>query len=143
MNIYYSIERNGLGVGILNAIELMDDNTFPGWLIDSTQTSINVRGRGGGPEAPNRWRGLITSVSSKKRYAVEFKSLVERGLFRPRSSDLISQLKTFVKKGASWAAKEGCKDDIVMSAILMSHLVDEIRYHEPDLDDYVDVDLIV
>ena len=141
VNIYYSVERNGLGVGILNAIELMEESAFPGWLVDSTQTSINVRGRGGGPEAQNRWRGLITSVSSKKRYAVEFKSLVERGLFRPRSTELISQLKTFVKKGQSWAAKEGCKDDIVMSGILMAHLVEEIRFHEPDLDDYVDVDL--
>ncbi len=141
VNIYYSVERNGLGIGILNAIELLDDSSFPGWLIDSTQTSINIRGSGGGNEAINRFRGLITSMSSKKRYATEFKSLVERGLFLPRSSDLISQMKTFVKKGQSWAAKEGCKDDIVMGAILMCHLVEEVRFHEPDLDERVGVDL--
>lgn len=142
VGIYYSVERTGLGIGILNAIELMESDTvFPGWLIDSTQTSINIRGRGGGPEAPNRWRGLITSQTTKKRFCTEFKSLVERGLFKPRSSDLISQLKTFVKKGNSWAAKESCKDDIVMSCVLMSHLIEEVRFHEPDLDDYVDVDL--
>ena len=143
VDIYYSVERNGLGVGILNAIELMEssDVAFPGWLIDSTQTTINVRGQGGGNETPNRWRGLITSVSTKKRYCIEFKNLIERGLFEPRSGELISQLKTFVKKGQSWAAKEGCKDDIVMSCVLMAHLVEEVRYHEPDLDDYVDVNL--
>ena len=141
VNIYYSVERNGLGIGILNAIELLDDASFPGWLVDSTQTSINVRGSGGGNEAVNRFRGLITSMSSKKRYATEFKSLVERGLFLPRSADLISQMKTFVKKGQSWAAKEGCKDDIVMGSILMCHLVEEVRYHEPDLDERVGVDL--
>lgn len=141
VDIYYSVERTGLGIGILNAIELMDDATFPGWLVDSTQTSINVRGSGGGSDAINRFRGLITSMSSKKRYATEFKSLVERGLFLPRSADLISQMKTFVKKGNSWAAKEGCKDDIVMSGVLMCHLIEEVRYHEPDLDERVGVDL--
>lgn len=141
VEIYYSVERNGLGVGILNSIELMDEMTFPGWLVDSTQTSINVRGRAGGKTQRNRYRGLITSNPSKKRYATEFKSLIERGLFLPRSAELLSQMKTFVKRGSSWGAKEGCKDDVVMAAILMTHLVDEIRYHEPDLDDRITVDL--
>jgi len=138
---YYSVERNGLGIGILNAIEYEDEMTFPGFLIDSTMTSINVLGGGMDTKVTNRWRGLLTSVSSKKRYAVEFKNLVERNLFVVRSKHLASQLKTFVKSGQSYAAKEGAKDDIVMSCILMCHLVDEIRYHEPDLDDLIRPDI--
>lgn len=138
---YYSVERNGLGIGILNAIEYEDEMTFPGFLLDSTMTSINVRGGGMETKVANRWRGLLTSVSSKKRYAVEFKNLVERNLFIVRSKHLASQLKTFVKSGQSYAAKEGSKDDIVMSCVLMCHLVDEIRYHEPDLDDLIRPDM--
>ena len=42
-----------------------------------------------------------------------------------------------MKSGASWGATEGSKDDLVMSAVLMCHLIDELRYQEPDLDDYV------
>lgn len=140
-NIYYSVERNGLGIGILQTIEYEDETTFPGFLIDSTMTSSNARGAGSGQERPNKWRGLITSVSTKKRYAVEFKNLVEQNLFVVRSKFLASQMKTFVKKGQSYAAKEGSKDDIVMSAVLLCHLIDEVRYHEPDLDDLIRPDL--
>lgn len=140
-NIYYSVERNGLGVGILQTIEYEDELTFPGFLIDSTMTSSNIRGAGFGQEKQNKWRGLITTVPTKKRYAVEFKNLVEQNLFTVRSKFLASQMKTFVRKGQSYAAKEGSKDDIVMSCVLMCHLIDEVRYHEPDLDDLIRPDL--
>ena len=138
---YYSVERNGLGIGILNAIEYEDEQTFPGFLVDSTMTSVNVRGDGLSQAQANKWRGLLTSMSSKKRYATEFKNLVERNLFIPRSKHLASQLKTFVKTGQTYKAKEGSKDDIPMACILMCHLVDEIRYHEPDLDDLIRPDM--
>lgn len=122
-------------------MEYEDEATFPGFLIDSSMTSINVRGSGMSQAQPNKWRGLLTSVSSKKRYAVEFKNLVERNLFTPKSKHLASQLKTFIKNGHSYAAKEGAKDDIVMSCVLMCHLIDEIRYHEPELDDLIRPDM--
>lgn len=141
VDIYYSVERNGLGIGILQTIEMSDERTFPGFLIDSTTTSSNVRGSGY-RDKPGRWRGLLTSVTTKNRYAVELKNLIERNLFIPRSKHLASQLKTFVKKGRnSWCAKEGSKDDIVMSCVLMCFLIDEIRYHEPDLDDMITPEL--
>jgi hypothetical protein len=138
---YYSVERNGLGIGILNAIEYEDEQTFPGFLIDSTMTSVNSRGNGMSTAQPNKWRGLLTSQTSKKRYCIEFKNLIERNLFVPRSKHLASQLKNFVRSGQSFAAKEGSKDDIVMSCVLMSMLVDEIRFHEPDLDDIIRPDM--
>ena len=138
---YYSVERNGLGIGILNAIEYEDESTFPGFLVDSTMTSVNVRGNGMSNVEPNKWRGLLTNMTSKKRYCIEFKNLVERNLFIPRSKHLASQMKNFVKSGTSYAAKEGSKDDIIMSCVLMAMLVDEVRYHEPDLDDLIRPDM--
>ena len=138
---YYSVERNGLGIGILNAIEYEDESTFPGFLVDSTMTSVNARGSGMSTTQPNKWRGLLTNVTSKRRYCIEFKNLVERNLFIPRSKHLASQMKTFIKHGSSFAAKEGTKDDIVMSCVLMAMLVDEVRYHEPDLDDLIRPDM--
>ena len=141
VNIYYSVERNGLGIGILNLIEVAEENTFPGWRIDATHTSFNIRGSKGGLDAPMHWSGLLTSMTTKKRFCVEFKSLVERNLFLPRSSELISQMKTFVKKGQTWKAKEGSKDDIIMGCVLMCHLIEELRYQEPDLDEYLRVSI--
>ena len=141
VNIYYSVERNGLGIGILNLVEIAEEGTFPGWRIDATNTSFNVRGSKGGSDAPAQWSGMLTSITTKKRFCTEFKSLVERNLFIPRSADLVSQLKTFVKKGQSYKAKEGAKDDIVMSCVLMCHLIEELRYQEPDLEEYIRVNL--
>ena len=68
--------------------------------------------------------------------------MVERNLFTPRSKHLASQMKTFIKHGESWGAKEGAKDDIVMGCVLMCHLIDEIRFHEPDLDDMIRSDVL-
>ena len=138
---YYSVERNGLGIGILNAIEMSDEKTFPGYLIDSTMTSVNARGSGMSTTDPNKWRGLLTNVTSKRRYCIELKNLIERNLFIPRSKHLASQLKTFVRSGQTYEAKEGAKDDIVMSCVLMAMLVDEVRFHEPDLDDLIRPDM--
>ena len=138
---YYSVERNGLGIGILNSIDYENEQTFPGYLIDSTMTSVNARGDGMNSGSPNKWRGLLTNVTSKRRYSVELKNLIERNLFIPRSKHLASQLKTFVRSGASYAAKEGAKDDIVMSCVLMAMLIDEVRFHEPDLDDLIRPDM--
>jgi len=137
VNIYYSVERNGLGIGILNIIEMEGEGTFPGWLLDSSETSINVRGESMGGGQMNKWRGLITTAGSKKRYCLEYKSVVERNLFTPRSVLLANEMKSFVKKGNSWAAKTGMNDDIVMSMVLALMLIDEIRFHEPGLEDYL------
>ena len=141
-DVYYSVERNTLGIGILQTIEYEDERTFPGFMIDSTPVSANVRGRHGLEKKIQAYRGLLTSPGSKYRYAIDFKNLIERNLFIPRSKHLISQLKTFVKKGQrGWTAKEGSKDDIVMYCVLMCHLVDEVRFHEPDLDDFIRPDV--
>jgi len=141
-DIYYSIERNGLGMGIISVIDVMGPETFPGNFVDATMTTVNAKGDPGGFNKPHRWRGLWTSVGSKRRYGLELKSLIERNLFVPRSDRLVSQLKTFVRTGPSWRAKEGSKDDIVMSCVLMMMLIDELRIQEPELDDMIRVDVL-
>lgn len=125
-NIYYSVERNGLGVGILNSIEAEYEEKIQGWLMDSED---------------NKKRGLLTTLASKKRAAIEMGSLIERNLLIPRSRHLVSQLKTFVKKGQGYCAKVGSKDDIVMGCVLMMALLEEVRKQEPDLDERIHVEI--
>jgi hypothetical protein len=141
-DIYYSIERNGLGMGIISVIDVMGPETFPGNFVDATMTTINVKGDPGAFNKPQRWRGLWTSVGSKRRYSIELKSLIERNLFIPRSDRLVSQLKMFVKTGPTWKAKSGSKDDIVMSCVLMLMMIDELRMEQPELDDLIRPDVL-
>jgi Straboviridae terminase, large subunit len=118
-NIYYSVECNGIGLGILNALEIEYEYKIPGFLIDSAQ---------------NKLRGIRMTSAIKKNCALQMAALIERNVFVPRSRLLVSQLKTFVRKRESvYAAKDGSKDDLVMSCILMMQLIEELRLQEPDL----------
>lgn len=137
MDIYYSVERNSVGIGIIRAIEHMGEENFPGWLIDASEVSLSVRGESTMPGSISKYRGLVTTNATKKRYAQDLKQFIERNLFVVRSKFLASQLKVFVKSGPGWGARAGSKDDLVMSGVLMCHLIDELRSQEPDLDDYV------
>lgn len=118
-NIYYSVECNGIGLGILNALELEYEHKIPGWLIDSEG---------------NKLRGIRMTAPLKKNRALDFASMVERNIFIPRSRHLVSQLKTFVQKREGvYCAKEGSKDDLVMSCILMMQLIEELRVQDDDI----------
>lgn len=126
-NIYYSVECNGIGMGILTALELEYEAKIPGYLIDSTG---------------NKLRGIRMTAPIKKQRALDMAALIERNIFVPRSKYLVSQLKTFVQKREGvYCAKEGSKDDLVMSIILMMQLVDELRVQEPDIQDKLMIDV--
>jgi hypothetical protein len=140
-NTYFSVERNGVGVGIINIIELTGIHRFQGWFIDASEATIHQKGLGNGQQKINRWRGLFMSAATKKRFALQFKSLIERNIFVPRRKYLVSQLKTFVRQGnMGFGAKEGSKDDIVMRCVIMTALLDELYRQEPDLEDRIAVE---
>jgi hypothetical protein len=120
-NIFYSVECNGIGLGILNALEIEYEYKIPGYLIDSEG---------------NKMRGIRMTAPIKRNRALDFAALIERNIFLPRSKYLVSQLKTFVRKREGiYCAKDGCKDDIVMSCILMMQLVEELRVQDDDIQD--------
>jgi hypothetical protein len=81
-------------------------------------------------------RGIRMTAPIKRNRALDFAALIERNIFLPRSKYLVSQLKTFVRKREGiYCAKDGCKDDIVMSCILMMQLVEELRVQDDDIQD--------
>ena len=119
--IYYSVECNGIGLGILNALEIEYEMRIPGWLIDSRD---------------NKMRGIRMTSANKKNRCLDLAALIERNVFIPRSRQLVSQLKTFVKKRENvYCAKDGAKDDLVMSMVLMMQLIEELRISDYDIQD--------
>jgi hypothetical protein len=50
---------------------------------------------------------------------------------------MISELKTFVAAGVSYAAKVGETDDLVMSTILVLRMVQLLQSYDPDLDQHL------
>jgi Terminase large subunit, T4likevirus-type, N-terminal len=125
--IYYSVECNGIGLGILTALEIEYEHKIPAWLIDSEG---------------NKLRGIRMTSAIKKNRALDMAALIERNIFIPRSRHLVSQLKTFVRKREGvYAAKQGSKDDIVMSVILMMQLIEELRVQDSEIQEKLLVDI--
>ncbi len=144
VNIYYSVERNGLGVGVIRALENSDLDDIDAIRIDSTIRSTSKHGeRGYDRPTLNVHAGIITTNASKIRYALDLKQQIESGLITIRSDRLVSELKSFVRVGNTFAAEHGKHDDHVMSMVIALQILDEVRAIDPDIDDLLTPDLLL
>ena len=64
----------------------------------------------------------------------KFKALLETKKINIASKNLISELKTFVARGTSYAAKEGETDDLVMSMMLVVRMLQLLQGFDANLD---------
>jgi hypothetical protein len=79
-------------------------------------------------------KGFNTTNSSKISACAKLKNLVESRRMTIVSRPLISELKTFVAHGASYAAKPGETDDLVMSLILIVRMAQMLQSFDSQLD---------
>jgi hypothetical protein len=79
-------------------------------------------------------KGFNTTNKAKLTACNKFKVLVESGRMQLRSKSLISELKTFVANGASYAAKPGETDDLVMSTLLTVRMFMLLQSFHTELD---------
>jgi hypothetical protein len=124
-SVYYSVENNTLGEAALVAInELGEEN------ISGTFLSEPKKGAAG-----HRYRkGFTTTNKSKLSACSKLKSLIETRRFVIASKPLLSELKTFVASGNSFAAKIGEHDDLVMSLLLAVRMVMLLQQFDSNLD---------
>jgi hypothetical protein len=116
-NIYWSVENNTLGEAALVAIAEYGEERIAGHFIT---------------EPGSKRRGFNTTNKSKLAACTKLKYYVESGKMVPRSKNLVQELKTFVAHGASFAAKEGETDDLVMGTILAVRLVEYIMKYDEE-----------
>jgi len=113
--IYWSVENNTLGEAALVAITEYGEERIPGYFIS---------------EPGGKRRGFNTTNKSKLAACTKLKYYIESGKMTPKSKNLIQELKTFVAHGASFAAKEGETDDLVMSTILAVRLIEHLMKYD-------------
>jgi hypothetical protein len=124
-NVYYSVENNTLGEAALVAINELGEENIPGtFLSEPRKGGAGVRYR----------KGFTTTNKSKLSACAKFKSLVETKRMHIASKALISELKTFVASGNSFAAKIGDLDDLVMSALLAIRMIMLLQQFDAGLD---------
>jgi hypothetical protein len=114
--MYWSVENNTLGEGALVAISEYGEERIPGFFLT---------------EPGAKRKGFNTSNKSKLAACTKLKYYIESSKLRMHSKNLISEIKTFVAKGPSFAAKEGETDDLVMAMLLCVRIVEHLmRYDE-------------
>jgi hypothetical protein len=123
-SIYYSIENNTIGEAALISIDEYGEDNIPGYFLSEP---------GGGGSRRYR-KGFNTSNKPKLAACNKFKTLIESGKMKIRSASLVSELKTFVAYGVSYAAKQGETDDLVMSALLAVRMLQQLQTFDAGID---------
>jgi hypothetical protein len=124
--IYYSVENNTLGEAALVEIAHTGEENIRGiFLSESARVGTGRQFR----------RGFTTTNRSKIAACSKLKSWIENGKLKIASKNSISELKTFVAHGTSFAAKPGETDDLVMSIILAIRMIQAVQEFDADLDE--------
>jgi hypothetical protein len=124
-NIYYSLENNTLGEAALVALQEIGEENIKGTFLNEPKTMGSGR----------RYRkGFTTTNKTKLTACSKLKNLIESKRMTISSKNLISELKTFVANGPSYAAKPGETDDLVMSLLLIVRMATLLQSFDANLD---------
>lgn len=113
--IYFSIENNGVGEGVISLLEA--DEQAP-----SAAEFISEEGAGK--------RGMTTTSKTKMRACVNLKEMLEKSKLHVRSRILLAELKSYVRTRGAYAAQIGATDDVISSVLIVIRLVEEIASYD-------------
>ena len=123
-DIYYSVENNTLGEAALVTIaELGEENIHGVFMTEPGRAGVS-----------RMRKGFTTTNKSKITACAKLKNYIENKKMHLSSKNLISELKTFVAHGTSFAAKPGENDDLVMAIILTIRMIAVLQGYDSVLD---------
>lgn len=125
--IYYSVENNTVGEAALISIAEFGEENIPGYFLSDSSVTGGRRFR----------KGFNTTAKSKLMACNKLKVLIETNRMKIASRSLISELKTFVAHGVSYAAKPGETDDLVMSTLLAVRMLIMLQSYHAELDSHL------
>ncbi len=128
-SIYYSIENNTIGEAALISIAEYGEENITGYFLSDSKHS-------GGSNRRYR-KGFNTSNKPKLAACSKLKSMIEHKRMRIHSRSFISELKTFVARGAGYAAKSGEHDDLVMAMLLVMRMLQQLKNFHVELSDQI------
>jgi hypothetical protein len=119
------MENNTIGeAGLITIAEMGEENIRGTFLTEPSRAGSGRRYR----------KGFNTTNKSKISACAKLKSLIETKRLTVYSRPLISELKTFVAHGSSYAAKPGETDDLVMSLVLIVRMAQLLQSFDANLD---------
>jgi len=121
-SVYYSIENNSIGEAALVSLNEFGESNVTGIFIS---------------EPGKNRKGFTTTNKSKLAACAKLKTLVESKKMTVNSSSLITELKSFIAHGGSFAAKSGETDDLVMATLLAIRVIQQLSEYHSDLDSHM------
>jgi hypothetical protein len=126
-NAYILIEVNDIGAQVADIMQY--DLEYDNLLMCS------MRGRAGqivgsGFSGKKASLGVRMTSAVKKVGCSNLKALIEEDKLIVKDYDIISELTTFIQKGNSFEAEEGCNDDLAMSLVIFSWLAMQPYFKE-------------
>jgi len=121
-NIYYSLENNSIGEAALISLNEYGESNVPGIFLS---------------EAGKKRKGFNTTQKVKLTACAKFKTLLESKKMVLHSKALISELKTFVASGGSYASKIGDQDDLVMASLLIVRMMQHLSDYHVNLEEHM------
>ena len=121
-NLYYSIENNSIGEAALVSINEYGEANINGIFLS---------------EPGKKRKGFNTSHKVKLAACAKFKTLLESKKLQINSRSLVSELKTFIASGGSYAAKIGDTDDLVMSTLLVVRMLQQLGDYHYELESHM------
>ncbi len=115
--IFWTVENNSIGEHVLGIIEDTGEDKFPGQIINEKKRKGQTR---------KFRKGMNTDNRKKLSSCAKLKSLVESGRMTINSRNLVTELKNYVAKGASYAAKSGTTDDLVAATLLITRMLEVV-----------------
>ena len=126
-NCFVLVEVNDIGEQVANALQydLEYDNLV----------MASMRGRAGqilgaGFSGGKAQLGVRTTKAVKRIGCSNLKQLIESDKLLIPDYDIMSELSTFIVKGSSWQADDGCTDDLVACLFIFAWAVDQVYFKE-------------
>lgn len=119
--VYLAIERNGVSMGVIRLLENSEDDDLNKAIFIN---DVNEMGVATGKT------GLTTTNKSKQEGCSQLKDLVESGRMKLNGASTVNELRFFVKRGASFAAEAGAKDDRAMALVIVCNALKQVMNYE-------------
>jgi len=124
---FVMVEINDIGEQVANILQF--DLEYDNLMMSS------MRGRagqvlGGGFSGGRAQLGVRTTKTVKKTGCSNLKQLIEDDKLIIEDLDIISELSTFIVKGKSFEADEGCTDDLVACLFMFGWAIDQAYFKE-------------
>ena len=126
-NCFVLVEVNDIGEQVANALQF--DLEYDNLVMAS------MRGRAGqilgaGFSGGKAQLGVRTTKAVKKVGCSNLKQMIESNKLLIPDYDIVSELSTFIVKGSSWSADEGCTDDLVACLFIFAWATDQQYFKE-------------